>query len=970
MTADDSLNAPPRRPIVLSPWLVIAGALVFYGLTLNHWVSLRSLQLMGQVTGWDWHPYPLKWRQEVVSPLFLLVTAPVRLLPVAWQPLALNVFTALCAALTLGLLARSVRLLPHDRTREQRQRELGDHAMLCMRAAFLPALFAVLVLATHLIFWQNAIAATGEMLNLLVFAFVINCLLEYRVSQKDPWLFVSAFVYGLGTANNWALLGFFPLYMVAVFWNKGLFGFFKIRFLLRMLLCGLAGLLLYLLVPVMGAASSGEGGFAYLLHQQFGAQLYGLRLVPRYMWMLAVLPTLLPLIFASVRWPSFEGELSPTGFRLTRFMFSFLHVAFLALVLATFFDFKYSPSVRMREQPVSFLTFYYAGALCVGYFSGYMLLVFGAARLQAWERRPSLQRFVYRCLYGLTWVIAFGAPALLFWQGFPHIRAGNSNVLRQFADHTLDSLPTKKSIILSDDATRLYLLQADYERRGLRNDNILIDTEAFPHREYILYMASHHPDLKSVMTTNLARLPEVLGSDSMVTFVYLVTKNYPVYYLHPSFGYYFELLYLKPHGLVYELTTHTNRMAAPPLPGEAEIKTVQAFWDKLKNGPLKPLPELAALDPDAAAVSGDYGVALDYWGTELQKANHLKEAHDQFAEAIRLNTNNFIASINLQFNERLQKGDHRPVDSAEAFTKGLFLYKGLATLLRRNGPVDEPGLDLQVGEELARGGNLGQAAVLFQRRLQFLPGDPEAELAMAKTYADLRQPAKALELIRELRTSPKISAWELARCEALAYVANADYAKAEKVLHEAVRADPNDENRVAILSEYYRLRGMQFLREKKSSEAASAFTNALTNIDLQLQLLKSDRRDAVPMFDMPETLLQKAQLELSLNSQAAAVDTLSQLLQLQPKNQTALLNRALSEIQIKQFKAAKADFKELGKLMPDEPYVAEFGLAAVANAEKDKAEEMDHLKRCIRTAPDSSSEYQRATNRLDKLEHH
>jgi hypothetical protein len=48
------------------------------------------------------------------------------------------------------------------------------------------------------------------------------------------------------------------------------------------------------------------------------------------------------------------------------------------------------------------------------------------------------------------------------------------------------------------------------------------------------------------------------------------------------------------------------------------------------------------------AVSVDYAVALDYWGTELQKANHLKEAHGQFAEAVRLNTNNFIAAINLR----------------------------------------------------------------------------------------------------------------------------------------------------------------------------------------------------------------------------------------------------------------------------------------------------------------------------------
>jgi tetratricopeptide (TPR) repeat protein len=580
-----------------------------------------------------------------------------------------------------------------------------------------------------------------------------------------------------------------------------------------------------------------------------------------------------------------------------------------------------------------------------------------------------VQKNFYRFLYGLTWVVALGAPVLMFWQSYPHIRAGNSHLLRQFADNTLESLPAKKSILLSDDASRLYLAQADFERRGIRNDNMLIDTEAFPHIEYIKYLVSHYPALKTVMTTNLDRLPPVLGSDSLVKFVYLVTRDYPVYYLHPSFGYYFEALYLKPHGLLYELKPNTNRMAQPPLPTEAEVKNVQAFWAKLENGPLEPLPALAKLDTDAEAVSGDYGVALDYWATELQKANHLKEAHDQFTEAVRLNTNNFIAAINLEYNQRLQKGDRSPVSSPDTFIKGLFYYQGLAPLLRRNGPVDEPNLDLLVGEELAKGGNLGQASVLFQRRLQLLPGDAEAQLAMAKTYADLRQPAKALELIRELRKSSKISVWELARCEAMAYMAAADYATAEKVLRDAIKADPNDENRVATLAEYYRVRALQFAREKNYGAAASTFTNALANIDLQLQLLKSDRRDTVPMFDVPDALFKKAEVEIELNSHAAAVATLSQLLQLQPKNYTAVLNRALSEIQIKQFKAATADFKELGKLLPEEPFVVEFGLAGVANAERNKAEEIDHLKRCIKTAPEMTSEYQKATNRLHALEH-
>ena len=71
--------------------------------------------------------------------------------------MGLNVFTAVCAALTLAILARSVRLFSHDRTKEQRLREGGEFALLSVRAAFLPAAFAVLLLAAQLTFWQNAV---------------------------------------------------------------------------------------------------------------------------------------------------------------------------------------------------------------------------------------------------------------------------------------------------------------------------------------------------------------------------------------------------------------------------------------------------------------------------------------------------------------------------------------------------------------------------------------------------------------------------------------------------------------------------------------------------------------------------------------------------------------------------------------------------------------------------------------------
>src|SRR5437773_1204072 len=235
----------------LLPWVVAAGALVLYLLTLNHWVSLSSLPLVAKVAGWDWVlPHQ--------APLFFVLTFPFRWLPAGWQAIALNAFSAVCAALTLALLARSVMLLPHDRTHEQRQRERSEFSLLSIPAAWLPPIFAVLVCGLELTFWENAATATGEMLDLLIFAYLIRCLLEYRIDQRESWLYWFAFVYGIGVTNNWALIGFFPCFLVPVIWIRGR-SFFQANFLLRMLGCGIAGLSLYFVLPLALAFSNHPG---------------------------------------------------------------------------------------------------------------------------------------------------------------------------------------------------------------------------------------------------------------------------------------------------------------------------------------------------------------------------------------------------------------------------------------------------------------------------------------------------------------------------------------------------------------------------------------------------------------------------------------------------------------------------------------------------------------------------------------
>src|SRR5437870_5199879 len=76
------------------PWLAAAAGLLVYLLTLNHWVSLDNLLTVGRTSGWTWRP-------ELYTPLYWLLTLPLHLLPLKFIPLALNLFSMICAVLSL-----------------------------------------------------------------------------------------------------------------------------------------------------------------------------------------------------------------------------------------------------------------------------------------------------------------------------------------------------------------------------------------------------------------------------------------------------------------------------------------------------------------------------------------------------------------------------------------------------------------------------------------------------------------------------------------------------------------------------------------------------------------------------------------------------------------------------------------------------------------------------------------------------
>lgn len=288
------------------PWVIAAGALLFYLFTLSFWPNYNSITSYAWVSGLDWRPH-------FTGPLYFLLTYPIRWLPGAWQLPVLNLFSVVCAVLSLALLARSVALLPHDRTKEQRLLETSDYSLLSIPLAWIPPVFAVLVCGLQLTFWENAVNASQEALDLLMFAYVVRCLLEFRISQRDSWMYRAALVYGLGMANNVALVALLPLFLVAVLWIKGL-AFFQWTFVSRMATLGLAGTLLYLLYPVIfGLPTGAPFDFWQILRMALGHQKSVILGFPRYLLVFISLTSLFPVLLMGIRWASLVGDISSAG---------------------------------------------------------------------------------------------------------------------------------------------------------------------------------------------------------------------------------------------------------------------------------------------------------------------------------------------------------------------------------------------------------------------------------------------------------------------------------------------------------------------------------------------------------------------------------------------------------------------------------------------------------------------------------
>jgi len=930
------------------PWIIGGVTLVFFLLTMSQSVTTSSLPVVGKVTGWDWSP-------SIQAPVFYLLTLPISFLSISSQPVALNVLTVILAVLSLFNLAKAVSLLPHDRTRDQRVREQSDFSLLSSPLAWIPPLFAVLVCGLQLSFWEHATSATGEMIDLLMFAYLIRCLLEYRIGENEKWMTRFAFLYGVSITNNWAMIAYFPLFLGAVIWIKGI-AFFQGRFLLKSTFLGLLGLGLYLLLPVLLSSQYPDsGGIWDYLKLQLGNQKVVLTGFKRSVVLILSLTSIIPVVAIGVRWPSTFGDTSAAGAMLTNFMFKLIHMVFLAACIWVAFDPPFSPRVRGLGLP--FLSFYFLGALAVGYYSGYALLIFSGApsrRKSRQHRSSGSENFINVTCKGLVLLAAIGVPAGLLAKNWSSIQLTNGDVLSSYARTVIEPLPKEKSLLIVDDPFRSMMIKFALETSPdhEKSNYTVVDTSGLSTG---FYQKIARENIKNDWEETLGaeNIPPRISLGSVLNLVAAVIKQSPVYYMQSSFGIYFEYLFPRNHGLIMELQAYTqqDKSPYPPSLSEEDADKIQSYWASFDTEFKVLLDGIASDVPLCVAIGGMVAMERNNWGVKLQRMGRLDDAKAAFNAAKQYSNEISSADFNLEANELLS--NQQPVvgiiDDQE-WNKMQGKFRSTAQILKANGEIDVARFQNEMGIQLFTGGNFRQAALRFRRGIELDPSNTDFWLANSQALLNLGSPVELLETLKQLEQSGNdlddSQKAEVTRLTALAHyrVGNKYYASkedalgakefelAEGLLLKAREDFPKSEPIIETLAQVY-------LFTERYQEAAAMCDTHLN--------LNSDSVNARQT---------KAVSQMRAGDFESAVETLMEALEKNPNNNIALLNKAICHLQLEQLDEAAVDYKTLSERI-ENSHAVHYGLAEIAHQKNNTAEAIKHYESYLEIAPKGTSEF-------------
>ncbi|HLX72239.1 MAG TPA: tetratricopeptide repeat protein [Verrucomicrobiae bacterium] len=969
MTTETDVGAHKSFVRTRLPWIVAAAAAVVYLVTLNQWLAPNGEQVYARATHQQWYTDPF-------SPAFHLVTTPFQWLPGKWVPLAMNIFSAVCAVVVLGLLARSVALFPQDRTHKQREREQSPFGLLSVPTAWIPPVLAAVICGLQLTFWENATNSSSTIFDLLLFSYAIRCLLEYRVSDRESWLLRATVAYAAGMTDSWIMVALLPAFAITLVWMRG-FAFFRLRFLVRTFLCGFAGLLLYLYPPLMRMRSDGTfwEWLRFNLEGEFQNVLTAYKYAPHPLQFLLVLTSVLPILVIGIRWKSDFGDSSQLGTALTTWIFHLTHAVLLGVCIWAAFDTGFS----LRDSQAKFqfldmsrdavLPLYFLGALSIGYLSGYFLLIFRPVVQRNYSyrnERASLERFLNTTSVSIICAVLVLATAGLLYKNVPEIRTTNGPAWQQYAAAATENLPPK-AVILSDRGDLLLLTQAWLARSGKDANFVFVETHSLKALAYHEFQKTKHPEIWPPLTQDMLK-QNFRFDDSILTDLLLrLSTNAPLYYLQPSFGTYFETFYQVPHGLAYEMVQYsTNTVVSSPPMSDAVFAENEDFWKRHKSAFHELLPFMAPPGPGSeptfrgewmqhmhipfATNSTAWGLGLIYsralntLGVMDQRLGRLDAAGAHFAEAQEFSPNNSVAEANFDFNKKLRAGERIVADSPEDFEQRFGNVNGWGQTVNFNGPFDTATGCLAQGIVFYRSRLIRQGAQQFERVLSLAPDNQLARLWLARTYVHSRTPEKALPLVEELKAHPeRLEDASITPADILVVELAADYFN--KKAHE-----------IRPILEQLSSRNM-LDAAVQTCITFGDFTNALIVIEKRL----GSNPDDVP------ALMADGYVNLHMNNPVEAVVPLTHALSLQPTNSDVRLLRGAAYMGSGRLEEAKLDYQTLQKADPTKDVSVNYALGEIALRERDTNTAIRCFALSLEKMPTNSPAAKMLTDRIKSL---
>ncbi len=932
------------------PLLVSLGALAFYVATLSWGVTDGSLLFTAKVAGWDWQPMtgrPLAW----------LLTLPLKFLPAGWIPAALNIFSALTAALLLGILARTVQLLTWDCPP-------NSNKIWSLR---LPALLACAVCGLEYNFWRDATAFSGEMLEGLLFVAAVGCLFEFRAKNNLCWLDAAVVIWGVGLVENWMMQLLLPVFLAVLAWLLGWAQIGK-PFLRRLLLLAAVAAISFSVQPTVNGLlphsplTLGESWLAAGHAEKIVLRTlyYGFFSSHRLLTVTVLLYFMVPVLACLVR---IRNESATNIFGVERmqiWIFRILRVGWLLACLWLAFDPEVGPRKIILNQlklAMPLLGFDYLLGLGAAFLLGSLLY---AAQVAPSERPfTSLEKFsdwLRRHAFGLLAIFSGLAVTLLAARSAPGIFQARQASLPVGGELVARSLPEAGGIVLADDAALLLTLQAALAQQHAAQRWQLVDLNSLPDARYRAALEQKFPAGWSRNAT------QDLSPAGTLQLLEQLKLRHRIFYLLPEPGHFlFEHFYPEPQGAVHELKPLPENHFSVPALTAGQIAANETFWDAAWKDNLSAVSERVSaksfpshfavkpVRPEAAEQLGRaFSIALNNWGVELQRNGKLTEAKHRFEQAQALNPGNAAPEVNLLVNSNLLAGRVMDLSGASSLARNVSSVQQLARIMEACGIFDEAVICSLLADACYGTGWPRQALQQLDRARTLAPDSFVPPLAMARIYSHYGMSAEVFKLVNQLRgfetngPSGRLLGVELAVLEAKAWLDQTNLPAANRVLETVLQKNADDPTAWQSILKAYLSFGSP--------------TNALALLD---RMLVKDPDNVVALNNQAALLVQ-------LNRATEALPLLDHALTL-TNLPAILLNRAIALVQAQRLAEAEAAYVEL-QTAPVDQFSVQFGFAQIAEARHDTNAAVKQYLNCLTNLPPDSLKARQVRARLDLLQ--